>query len=94
MSKIKVDIYGGEAFPIYSVYLVDKYSNAIIEIDEETFDRWKEAFERFAVIQQEIIDEMKKQGHDSRIWTGRVWSDGFTAEKMDSIKDDKEEYHQ
>lgn len=80
MSKIKVDVYGGEAFPVYDISSVGEYARDIIEIDEETFDRWEEAFNNFSAVQEEIVSELEKQEHADRILYGGIWN-GFSAKK-------------
>jgi hypothetical protein len=73
VKKMKVGIYGGEGFPIYSVHS-DGFTE--IEVDVETLKRWKHAFQLFTQVQQEITREMNKQGEGDKIWAGGIW-DGF-----------------
>lgn len=63
---MKVGIYSGEAFPIYSVHHPDVFSR--IDVPVETLIRWKSAFEQFKLIQEEIIEEMKNQGQGNNVW--------------------------
>ena len=62
--KIKVSIYGGEAFPIYEVHDDERWHGQI-EIDRETYERWKKAFLEFQNVQEEIVEAMKSAGHDN-----------------------------
>lgn len=73
---MQVGIYGGEAFPIYSVGTI---WNDKIEVDDETLRRWKKAFEDFTTVQEEIVDQLNKQDKEDRVWFGGVWS-GFNIE--------------
>lgn len=67
--KIRIDVNGGEAFPIYELYNLDPNSPyADIEVDVETLKRWQKAFETFSAVQQEIVDQMKSQGKEKFIW--------------------------
>jgi ribosomal protein S16 len=71
---MKLGIYGGEAFPVYEVH---KEGFDEIEIDEETANRWRQAFAQFSQAQEEIIQELEKQGIGS--WPNGAWY-GFHVE--------------
>ena len=62
--KIKVSIYGGEAFPIYEVS-GDEVWDEVIEIERETYERWKKAFFEFENAQEEIVEALNAAGHDN-----------------------------
>lgn len=68
---MKIGVYGGEAFPIYEIH-EDGFSE--IEVDEKTLHRWKLAFDTFEKVQQEIIDKLRDQNHDT--WSQEAWN-GF-----------------
>lgn len=72
--KIKVGIYGGEAFPVYSVHS-DGFTE--IEVDEDILKRWKVIFAAFSLAQDEIICELRKQGKGHKVWSGDFW-EGFS----------------
>lgn len=63
--KMKIGIYGGEGFPIYEIY-----SNGFseIEVDDDTFKRWQKVFDQFSSVQEEIKQELKKQGKGDKVW--------------------------
>lgn len=73
---MKVGIYGGEAFPVYTV---SSQWSTQIEIDIETVKRWRDAFAAFSKSQEEIILELRKQGHADQVWDGDEWY-GFNLE--------------
>lgn len=73
---MKISIYGGEAFPVYSVYPKDA-AFAEIEVSEETLQRWRDAFMAFSSAQREIIQTLEVQGKGELTWIdGSSW-DGF-----------------
>lgn len=74
---MKVGIYGGEAFPIYSV-CKDGFSE--IEVDEETLARWKHIFQEFEEMQKSIVQTLEEQGHADQIWFDSDWS-GFNLDE-------------
>lgn len=70
---MKISIYGGEAFPIYEIH---KDGYTVIEVDKETLERWRQAFEAFSKVQEEIVDALGQQGASDKIWFGGTW-DGY-----------------
>jgi hypothetical protein len=80
---MKVDIYGGEAFPIYSVFRHTEETNwTIIEVPPETLKRWKQAFDDFEKAQEEIVSELESQGRGEEVWAGRIWG-GWEAGEIE-----------
>jgi len=67
---MKVGIYGGEAFPVYSVHT---NGFAEIEVDEDTLKRWQKVFDSFHEVQCEIVARMKEQGHSDKVWSHNMW---------------------
>jgi hypothetical protein len=76
---MKIGVYSGEAFPIYSVY--EEWSGSNIEVDAETFLRWKKVFDDFAAVQEEICDQLRLNDKSEKIWAGGTWS-GFDDFKI------------
>jgi len=74
---MKVAIYGGEGFPIYSVHS-DGFEDEEIDIDEETLKRWKVAFDNFTKIQNEIIKKLNSEDKD--YWSCHSAWEGFDVE--------------
>ena len=75
---MKISISDGEGFPIYEVHseeCSDVYSE--IEIDEATLERWKNMFNAFENMQQEIIDKLNEQGKGDRVWSNHGTFNGF-----------------
>ena len=70
---MKIGVYGGEAFPVYSIHN-DGFTE--IDVDECILERWKEAFNAFEAVQEEIVSAMEEQGKGDKVWHGGTWS-GF-----------------
>ena len=58
---MKVKIYGGEAFPTYSV---ESMLGESVEVDLETLKRWKKVSLDYEQMQKEIIEVLKAQDLD------------------------------
>jgi hypothetical protein len=80
--KMQVEVNGGEAFPVYEVYSAVEDGEASgnwpkIEVEVSTLKHWEEVFDEFTKVQQEIIDELNKQGHKEQVWYGHTPYSGF-----------------
>jgi len=75
---MKILIYGGEAFPIYEIHRYDDVDSELttLDVDQETISKWKVAFDNFSKVQEEIVQEMEKQGKGDKVWFQRTW-EGF-----------------
>lgn len=76
---MKIGIYSGEAFPIYEIHY-DGFDE--IEVDADTLQRWKTAFDQFSAIQKEITEQLRKQGFADNIWFQGIWN-GFKIYEKD-----------
>jgi len=71
---MKICIMSGEAFPIYTVQSRLIGDEGIIEVDQETLERWKVAFENFSKAQEEIVEHLETQGFKDQVWSAYgIW---------------------
>jgi len=64
LKKIKVSIHGDEAFPVFFVRSTEYDWDGQLEIDRETYERWKKTFCEFENVQEEIVEAMKAAKYD------------------------------
>ena len=65
---MKINIYGGEAFPVYSIQRHHEPTNyPILEVSTEVLKRWKSAFDTFSTVQEEIVKQLEEQGHGNQV---------------------------
>lgn len=56
---MKVGITCDDMYPFFHVSSQDcEVADSVIDIDEQTFNRWKEAFENFGKVQHELAEKL------------------------------------
>jgi hypothetical protein len=71
---MKICIMSGEAFPIYEIQSREIGDEGIIEVDQETLERWRVAFENFSKAQEEIVEHLETQGFKDQVWSANgIW---------------------
>ena len=71
---MKICIMSGEAFPIYEIQSRLISDEGVIEVDQETLEKWKVAFENFSKAQEEIVEHLEKQNQADQVWSANgIW---------------------